>query len=201
MEGEMKNRELLEAMKEPILKNRGRFLALALILAGESALSLLLPQILSVYIDGIADGKGAVSKIGGFLTARGAENGILLALALCALGYCAAVLLKGVVSAVNIQIGERLSWNMCDHLRVKLPGRIFSFDMQFHKMSAQGSFLERLEGDIGLLSGFFSSMMIDIVGSLLTVVGVLLAFYLSFPAFGLFFTALSAGILMLFLKT
>ena len=201
MEGEMKNRELLEVMKEPILKNRGKFLALALILAGESALSLLLPQILSVYIDGIADGKGAVAQIGGFLTARGAENGILLALALCALGYCAAVLLKGVVSAVNIQIGERLSWNMCDHLRVKLFGRIFSFDLQSHKMSAQGSFLERLEGDIGLLSGFFSSMMIDIVGSLLTVVGVLLAFYLSFPAFGLFFTALSAGILILFLKT
>ena len=201
MEGEMKNRELLEVMKEPILKNRGRFLALALILAGESALSLLLPQILSVYIDDIADGKGAVSKIGGFLTARGAENGILLALTFCALGYCAAVLLKGVVSAVNIQIGERLSWNMCDHLQVKLFGRIFSFDLQSHKMSAQGSFLERLEGDIGLLSGFFSSMMIDIVGSLLTVVGVLLAFYLSFPAFGLFFTALSAGILILFLKT
>ena len=113
---------------------------------------------------------------------------MLLALALCAIGYCAAVLLKGVVSAVNIQIGERLSWNMCDHLRVKLFGRIFSFDLQYHRMSAQGSFLERLEGDIGLLSGFFSSMMIDIVGSLLTVVGVLLAFYLSFPAFGLFFT-------------
>ena len=68
-------------------------------------------------------------------------------------------------------------------------------------MSAQGSFLERLEGDIGLLSGFFSSMMIDIAGSLLTVAGVLIAFWLSFPAFGLFFTVLSAGILILFLKT
>ena len=109
MEGEMKNREFLEVMKEPILKNRGKFLALALILAGESALSLLLPQILSVYIDGIADGKGAAAQIGGFLTARGAENGILLALALCAFGYCAAVLLKGAVSALNIRIGERLS--------------------------------------------------------------------------------------------
>ena len=62
MEGEMKNREFLEVMKEPILKNRGKFLALALILAGESALSLLLPQILSVYIDGIADGKGAAAQ-------------------------------------------------------------------------------------------------------------------------------------------
>ena len=90
---------------------------------------------------------------------------------------------------------------MCDHLRVKLFGRIFSFDLQYHKMSAQGSFLERLEGDIGLLSGFFSSMMIDIAGSLLTVAGVLIAFWLSFPAFGLFFTVLSAGILLLFLKT
>ena len=119
MEGEMKNRELLEVMKEPILKNRGRFLALALILAGESALSLLLPQILSVYIDGIADGKGAVSKIGGFLTARGAENGILLALALCALGYCAAVLLKGVVSAVNIQAGNMEKPSVCIEMNAR----------------------------------------------------------------------------------
>lgn len=119
MEGEMKNRELLEVMKEPILKNRGKFLALALILAGESALSLLLPQILSVYIDGIADGKGAVSKIGGFLTARGAENGILLALALCALGYCAAVLLKGVVSAVNIQAGNMEKPSVCIEMNAR----------------------------------------------------------------------------------
>ena len=120
MEGEMKNREFLEVMKEPILKNRGKFLALALILAGESALSLLLPQILSVYIDGIADGKGAVSKIGGFLTARGAENGILLALALCALGYCAAVLLKGVVSAVNIQAGNMEKPSVCTEMNARI---------------------------------------------------------------------------------
>ena len=197
----MKKHEILEIMKEPVLKNRAKFLALALILAGESALSLLLPQILSVYIDGIAGGKGAAAKIGSFLSTGGMENGMLSALALCAAGYCAAVLLKGAVSALNIRIGERLSWSMCDHLRVKLFGRIFSFDLQYHKMSAQGSFLERLEGDIGLLSGFFSSMMIDIAGSLLTVAGVLIAFWLSFPAFGLFFTVLSAGILILFLKT
>ena len=196
----MKKHEILEIMKEPVLKNRAKFLALALILAGESALSLLLPQILSVYIDGIAGGKGAAAKIGSFLSTGGMENGMLSALALCAAGYCAAVLLKGAVSALNIRIGERLSWSMCDHLRVKLFGRIFSFDLQYHKMSAQGSFLERLEGDIGLLSGFFSSMMIDIAGSLLTVAGVLIAFWLSFPAFGLFFTVLSAGILILFLK-
>ena len=197
----MKKHEILEIMKEPVLKNRAKFLALALILAGESALSLLLPQILSVYIDGIAGGKGAAAKIGSFLSTGGMENGMLSALALCAVGFCAAVLLKGTVSALNIRIGERLSWSMCDHLRVKLFGRIFSFDLQYHKMSAQGSFLERLEGDIGLLSGFFSSMMIDIAGSLLTVAGVLIAFWLSFPAFGLFFTVLSAGILILFLKT
>ncbi|HIY59223.1 MAG TPA: ABC transporter ATP-binding protein/permease [Candidatus Eisenbergiella pullistercoris] len=197
----MKNHEILEIMKEPVLKNRTKFLALALILAGESALSLLLPQILSVYIDGIAGGKGAAAKIGSILSTGGMENGMLSALALCAVGYCTAVLLKGAVSALNIRIGERLSWSMCDHLRVKLFGRIFSFDLQYHKMSAQGSFLERLEGDIGLLSGFFSSMMIDIAGSLLTVAGVLIAFWLSFPAFGLFFTVLSAGILILFLKT
>ena len=197
----MKKHEILEIMKEPVLKNRAKFLALALILAGESALSLLLPQILSVYIDGIAGGKGAAAKIGSFLSTGGIENGMLSALALCAAGYCTAVLLKGAVSSLNIRIGERLSWSMCDHLRVKLFGRIFSFDLQYHKMSAQGSFLERLEGDIGLLSGFFSSMMIDIAGSLLTVAGVLIAFWLSFPAFGLFFTVLSAGILILFLKT
>lgn len=201
MEKTMKNRGILAKMRKPVLENREKFLALALVLAAESALSLLLPKILSIYIDGIAEGKGAAAGIGSLLSAGGMENGMLLALALCAIGYCAAVLLKGVVSAVNIQIGERLSWSMCDHLRVKLFGRIFSFDLQYHRMSAQGSFLERLEGDISLLSGFFSSMMIDIVGSLLTVAGVLFAFYLSFPAFGLFFTGLSAGILILFLKT
>ena len=75
----MKKHEILEIMKEPVLKNRAKFLALALILAGESALSLLLPQILSVYIDGIAGGKGAAAKIGSFLSTGGMENGMLSA--------------------------------------------------------------------------------------------------------------------------
>ena len=75
-------------MKDPILKNRGKFLALALILVGESALSLLLPRILSVYIDGIADGTGTAAKIGSILSFGGAENGMLSALALCAASYC-----------------------------------------------------------------------------------------------------------------
>ena len=116
----MKNRELLEVMKEPILKNRGKFLALALILAGESALSLLLPQILSVYMTALRMEKAPSPKSAVSLLPEGRENGILLALALCALGYCAAVLLKGVVSAVNIQAGNMEKPSVCIEMNARI---------------------------------------------------------------------------------
>ena len=123
------------------------FASLALILICETVLSLLVPEVMRSFIDGLGN--------------RGTKW-----LVLCALGYCLAVLLKGGVSVLNSWLGEKAGWELCDLLRVDLFGRICSFDVQRHKTVKEGYFLERVEGDINLLTGFFSTMLIDMAGIL-----------------------------------
>ena len=123
------------------------FASLALILICETVLSLLVPEVMRGFIDGLGN--------------RGTKW-----LVLCALGYCLAVLLKGGVSVLNSWLGEKAGWELCDLLRVDLFGRICSFDVQRHKTVKEGYFLERVEGDINLLTGFFSTMLIDMAGIL-----------------------------------
>ena len=158
------------------------FASLALILICETVLSLLVPEVMRGFIDGLGN--------------RGTKW-----LVLCALGYCLAVLLKGGVSVLNSWLGEKAGWELCDLLRVDLFGRICSFDVQRHKTVKEGYFLERVEGDINLLTGFFSTMLIDMAGSLLMVAGVVAVFFRQFPSLGFFLLVLAAGILFLFLRS
>ena len=100
------------------------FASLALILICETVLSLLVPEVMRSFIDGLG------------------------------------------VSVLNSWLGEKAGWELCDLLRVDLFGRICSFDVQRHKTVKEGYFLERVEGDINLLTGFFSTMLIDMAGIL-----------------------------------
>ena len=128
------------------------FASLALILICETVLSLLVPEVMRGFIDGLGN--------------RGTKWLVL-----------------------------------CDLLRVDLFGRICSFDVQRHKTVKEGYFLERVEGDINLLTGFFSTRLIDMAGSLLMVAGVVAVFFRQFPSLGFFLLVLAAGILFLFLRS
>ena len=170
---------IFEIMKPAVWENKIWFLALGLILSAETGLALLLPEIQSIYIDRLDL----------------ADN---MWLAFCALGYCFTVLVRGCISICNTCISESLGWKLCDHLRADLFKRIFSFDVQYHKTVQEGFFLECMEGDINFLTGFFSSMLVDILGSLLMVTGVLVVFFTKYALLGSIFTVLSLAILVMF---
>ena len=176
------NKKVWEAIKKGIWQSKGLFLGLTLILICETLVSLWLPQILSLFIDNL-DRKGKKWLV------------------LCALGYCMTVILKGAVGIMNKYLSEKTGWKLCDLLRVDLFRRIFSFDVQHHKTVKEGYFLERIEGDINLLLGFFSTMLIDMAGSLLMVIGVLTAFFLRFLSLGFFLLALVVVILGMFIRS
>lgn len=169
-------------IRERLCERRIQFASLALILAGETFLSLLMPEVMRIFIDSLGN--------------RG--TGWLV---LCALGYCLAVLLKGGMSVLNGWLGEKAGWELCDLLRADLFRRICSFDVQLHKTEKEGYFLERVEGDVNLLTGFFSTMLIDMAGSLLMVAGVVAVFFRQFPSLGIFLLALAAAILFLFIRS
>ena len=178
----MEYRNILKIVKEPIKSCKWGFLFLTVVLLGGTFFSLLLPEILSNYIDNL----------------QIKSNGWLIG---CALLYCATVLFGCVLHILNTYISEMVGWKIGDALRVNLFEHIFKFDIYRHKESQSGDFLERVEGDINLLLGFFSSMSVDILSSLLLVVGVLAVFYYQYSMLGFLFTVLSFIIIIMFIKS
>ncbi len=91
-------------IRERLCERRILFASLALILAGETFLSLLVPEVMRIFIDSLGN--------------RG--TGWLV---LCALGYCLAVLLKGGMSVLNGWLGEKAGWrNVLEVVGVQYAG-------------------------------------------------------------------------------
>lgn len=181
-EGKMNKKTVSGIMKELLQKNRKYFIILAVLLLTETFLSLLLPQISGAYIDNL-EFRGDVWLAG------------------CALGYCSIILLRGTVSVCNTFLGEKLGWTLCDNMRAEVFQKAFCFKLVRHKQMKEGDFLERIEGDVNLLLGFFSSMIVDIITSILMIFGILIVFYVKFFFLGLIFTVVTAFILGMFFKT
>lgn len=83
------------------------FASLALILICETVLSLLVPEVMRGFIDGLGN--------------RGTKW-----LVLCALGYCLAVLLKGGVSVLNSWLGEKAGRELSRSFSGSFPLLVFS---------------------------------------------------------------------------
>lgn len=178
----MKNNSIFKVIKEPLSKNIGLFILVSAALLMETGISLFIPNILSRVIDNL-------------------ENKAEKWLFACTLFFCFIVIMKGVIEICNTYLREKLGWYLCDCLRENMFQRILSFSMKQHKSVRMEEFLERLEGDVNILVGFFSSMFIDIAESLLMVAGILVVFYTKSAVLGSAFTGLSAGILLLFVLT
>ncbi|MFR3138966.1 MAG: ABC transporter ATP-binding protein [Lacrimispora saccharolytica] len=178
----MKNNSIFKVIKKPLSKNIGLFILVSIALLVETGISLFIPNILSQVIDNL-------------------ENKTEKWLFMCTLFFCFIVIMKGVIGIFNTYLREKLGWYLCDCLRENMFQRIFSFSVKQHKSVRMGEFLERLEGDVNILVGFFSSMFIDIAESLLMVIGILVVFYTKSVVLGIAFTVLSLAILLLFVLT
>jgi ATP-binding cassette, subfamily B, bacterial len=84
---------------------------------------------------------------------------------------------------------ERVGWTATNGLRADLAAHLLRLDLGFHKARTPGELIERVDGDVNALAGFFSSFVVQLVGSVLLLVGVLVAVYLVDVRLGLAFTA------------
>jgi ATP-binding cassette subfamily B protein len=134
---------------------RGRLALLGLLLAVSSALPLAGPQLLRAFIDQAVAGRP------------------IAALALVAGAYVA-VALAGQAFAVTAAYGAtQLAWTVTNDLRGLLLRHTLELDLSFHGTHPPGELIERTDGDVTALSTFVSSFVLRIVGSALTLTGVL----------------------------
>ena len=135
---------------------RRRLATLAFLLGGNIALQLLNPQIMRDFIDTATTG--------------GTDQALLTAAAL----FIAIALVQQLLSVGATYVSENLGWVTTNSLRADLLLHCLRLDQSFHKSRTPGELIERIDGDVSALANFFSQFVIQILGNLLLLLGVLL---------------------------
>jgi ABC-type multidrug transport system fused ATPase/permease subunit len=155
-----------------------RVAGLALLLTGSIGLQLLNPQILRAFIDAISAPSTGAPLMG--------IAGLFIGLAL----------MQQILSVVATYVSERVAWTATNALRTDLTRHCLRLDLTFHKARTPGELIERIDGDVTTLANFFSQFVIQVLGSLLLLVGVLVVLWTVHWEVGLALTAFAVVVLL-----
>jgi len=137
----------------------GAVLFLAVLLVSGIGLQLLNPQILRRFIDAVVAGR---------------EIAALIRMALLFLGVAVA---GQNVSLGVTYLGENVAWKATNALRLDLTAHCLRLDMAFHKTHTPGELIERIDGDVSTLAGFFSEMALQLLANGLLAVGIVVLLF------------------------
>lgn len=143
----------------------------ALLLGTSITLRLLGPQVVRYFVD--------TAFVDGALQAVGPAVALYAALAL---GQQAAAV------AVTY-LTEDLGWAATNRLRTDLALHCLRLDLTFHYRHTPGELIERVDGDVSRLAGFFSRFVVLVAGNALLLLGVVAALWREDWRFGAGFGA------------
>ena len=132
-----------------------RVTALAALLLASIALQLANPQVLRAFVDAALAGAPTPD------------------LARMALLFIAVALVTQGLTAGAQYAGESVGWTATNDMRADLALHCLRLDLGFHKARTAGELIERVDGDVSSLGGFFSRFVVNVVGNLLLLLGVL----------------------------
>ena len=134
-------------------------IALAVLLFSSIGLELLNPQIMSVFIDTAIAGGAAETLIG--------AAALFLGVALGA----------QVVALTETTVAANVGLTATNRLRADLALHCLHLDLPFHNAHTPGELIERVDGDVATLGNFFSRFVVQLIGSAILLVGVLILLF------------------------
>ncbi len=170
-------RQLLVRYVRPLWHQSVVLLALLLLSTG---LQIVTPQIVRYYIDTASSGGG------------------VQLLTLAGVAYLGVAIITQAVRVIDTYVAENLGWNITNTLRGDLIDHCLCLDMRFHTMHTPGEMIERIDGDVMLLSNFFTCFVIVMLGTALLLIGVLVVLFVQDWRVGLVFTIFVIGALAIF---
>ena len=87
--------------------------------------------------------------------------------------FLAVALLTQLATVAEVYVAEDLGWRTTNALRVDLTAHVLALDDRFHADHGAGELLERIDGDVGAIAGFFARFVVHVLGSALFLLGVL----------------------------
>jgi ATP-binding cassette subfamily B protein len=162
-----------------LVQQRGAALLMAVLLLANTGMGLAGPQVVRVFIDAALAGAP------------------LAALLRAAVLYLGITLAGSMLDLFANYHARRVAWVATNALSIDLAAHLVRLDLDFHKAHPAGELIERVDGDVEALAGFLSSFVIDLVGSLLLLIGILAVILTEDPALGLLFVGFSLLALIL----
>ena len=107
----------------------------------------------------------------------------------------AIALVQQAVNVVAVYTSGRVGWTATNALRGDLARHCMKLDMSFHNRHTPGEMIERIDGDTEELGSFFSTFVIQILGSSILLVGILVLLFREEWRAGLVLTAFSLVVL------
>ncbi|MBV7327807.1 ABC transporter ATP-binding protein/permease [Chloroflexi bacterium TSY] len=118
-----------------------------------------------------------------------------------ALLFLVVTLFQQLVRLGSAYFTEDVKWQATNWLRNDLADHCMRLDMSFHNESTPGAMIERIDGDVEELSRFFSQFIVQILGNLIFVAGVLILLFMEDWRFGATFTGLCVTLFLLMTRT
>ncbi len=153
-------RRYWDLLARHIMPQKGPFALLALLLLSSIGLQVVTPQIMRRFIDAAQSG---------------AEMRVLISAAIAFIGLA---ILQQLLAIGASYYGENVAWTATNALRAELARHCVNLDMSFHNNTSPGELIERIDGDVGELSNFFSQLVLRVVGNLILLVGIVIALFL-----------------------
>lgn len=136
-------------------QQRLRVAVLTVLLFSGIGMQLINPQILRYFID----------------TAQ--AGGTRRSLILSALLFIGVAVLQQWLTVLTNYMSELVGWTATNLLRSDLTLHCLRLDPSFHKERTSGELIERIDGDVTVLTTFFSQFVIQMLGNLILLIGVL----------------------------
>lgn len=142
-------------LRRYVLPERSLALLLFIVTLLTTGLELALPLIAAAFIDG-AIGDSTLGQL----------RRLAVAFLLAALAF-------QVMRTWQAYVAEWLALNTTNRLRADLTRHCLGLDMNFHQRYRPGDLVERIEGDVGALGRFMSTLLVTLLGNALLLIGVL----------------------------
>jgi len=152
-------RHYLRLLAKYLKPQSRRSLLMGLLLLASIGLQLANPQVLRYFID-TATSKGSVPS-----------------LMIAAILFIAIALTNQGISILARYFSEKVAWTATNQLRTDLVAHCLKLDMAFHKEHTSGEMIERIDGDVNVLSNFFSKFVVYLLGNVVLMIGVLLLLF------------------------
>ncbi len=157
-------KQYFKLFKKYLQNHKKLFVLLIIFLFTGIFLQIINPQIMRYFIDTAT-------------SVNGNSNEISTTLLYAAISFISIAILTQIVNVTATYLGENVSWKATNELRSDLTKHCLNLDMEFHNNRTPGEMIERVDGDVEMISTFFSQFIIKVVGNLILLLAVLTYFF------------------------